>query len=401
MSNPPNMRHIGFLLSAIAAYFVGTNIMAAEPSHFHDQLDTFGFNLAQKLDASGEQNLLISPASIEFALSMVYAGASGDTAAEMRQALGLTSASQDQALSELGDMQTALTNPGAGIALKLANAVWVDRSIRLNKSFASDLQAKFNARFHPGDFTNAGIVSEINRWVSNATAGKISNFLENPPPPPLFLANAVYFHAKWNLPFDKHLTQQAPFYPAAGQSLTVSMMHVTHTFPYATGPGYAVVALPYTGTRFAMYCFLPDKSVSDLVMELQKTPWSMLSGSLRPTEGSVTLPKLKLEYGATLNQALAQLGFGIAFDSTRADFRRITDNQPRLYIGDVLHKALLEIDEEGSTAAAVTGISMRATAIIQPKETFNLVFDHPFVAAIVDTKTGVILFLATINAPRA
>jgi serine protease inhibitor len=161
------------------------------------------------------------------------------------------------------------------------------------------------------------------------------------------------------------------------------------------------VALPYAGTRFAMYCFLPDKSVSDLVMELQKTPWSTLSGSLRPAEGSVTLPKFKLEYGATLNQALAQLGFGIAFDSTRADFQRITDNQPRLYIGDVLHKALLEVDEEGSTAAAVTGISMRATAIIQPKETFNLVFDHPFVAAIVDTKTGVILFLATITAPHA
>ena len=401
MSNPPNMRHIGILLSAIAAYFVGTNIMGAEPSNFHDQLDAFGFNLAQKLDASGQHNLLISPASIEFALSMVYAGASGDTAAEMRQALGLTSASQDQALSELGDLQTALTNPGAGITLKLANAVWVDRSIRLSKSFASELQAKFNARFHPGDFSNAGIVSEINRWVSNATVGKISNFLENPPPPPLFLANAVYFHAKWNAPFDKHLTQQAPFYPVAGQSLTVSMMHVTGTFPYATGPGYTVVGLPYTGTRFANYCFLPDKSVNDLVLTLQKTPWSVVSGSLRSTEGSVTLPKFKLEYGATLNQALAQLGFGIAFDSARADFQRITNNQPRLYVSDVLHKALLEVDEEGSTAAAVTGISIKATAIIRPKDTFNLVFDHPFVTAIVDTKTGVVLFLATIAAPHA
>jgi serine protease inhibitor len=395
------MRHVGFLLRAIAAYFVGLQIMAAEPSDFYDQLNAFGFKLAQKLDASGEQNVLVSPASIEFALGMVYAGASGDTATEMRRALGFTSASRDQALGELRDLQAALTNPGAGITLKLANAVWVDRSIRVNKSFASDLQAQFNATFQLGDFSNAAIVSEINRWVSDATAGKISDFLQNPPPPPLFLANAVYFHAKWNAPFDKHLTQQAPFYPAAGQSLTVSMMHVTGTFPYARGLGYTVVGLPYAGARFANYCFLPDKSVSDLVMTLQKTPWSVLSGPLRSTEGSVALPKFKLEYGATLNQALAQLGFGIAFDSARANFQGITNNPPRLYVSDVLHKALLEVDEEGSTAAAVTGISIKATAIIQPKDTFNLVFDHPFVTAIVDTKTGVILFLATIAAPRA
>jgi serine protease inhibitor len=395
------MRQIAFLVRAIATYFVGAQIMAAEPSNFYDRLDAFGFKLAQKLDASADHNLLISPASIEFALGMVYAGASGDTGTEMRQALGLTSASRDQSLSELGDLQAALTNPGAGITLKLANAVWVDQSIHVNKSFASDPQSKFNATFHPGDFSGAAIVSEINRWVSDATAGKIPDFLENPPPPPLFLANAVYFHANWNAPFDKRLTQQAPFYPAAGKSLNVSMMHVTGTFPYATGPGYAVVGLPYAGARFANFCFLPDKSVSDLVMTLQKTPWSVLSGSLQSKEGSIALPKFKLVYGATLNQALGQLGFGIAFDSARADFQRIANNQPRLYISDVLHKALLEVDEEGSTAAAVTGISMRATAIIRPKDTFNLVFDHPFVTAIVDTKTGVILFLATIAAPRA
>ncbi len=395
------MRHIGFLLRAIAAYSVGAQIMAAEPSDFHDRLDAFGFNLAQKLDASGEHNLLISPASIESALGMVYAGATGDTATEMGQALGLGSDSRDQALSELRDLQTALTNPGDDITLKLANAVWIDRSIHLNKSFASDLQEKFNATLQPADFREAALASEINHWVSNATGGKISHLLDEPPPPPLFLANAVYFHAKWNAPFDKHLTQQGPFYPTAGQSLTVSMMHRTGTFPYATGPGYAVVALPYAGTRFAMYCFLPDKSVGNLVTTLQKTSWTELSSSLRPAEGAVTLPKFKLEYGATLNQPLAQLGFGIAFDPARADFQRTVNNQPRLYISDVLHKAILEVDEEGSTAAAVTGITMRATAIMQPKETFNLVFDHPFVTAIVDTKTGVILFLATVAAPRS
>jgi serine protease inhibitor len=395
------MRHIGFLFPAIAACFVGAQMMAAEPSDFHDRVNAFGFDLAQKLDSPGKENLLISPASIELALGMVYAGASGDTATETGQALGLTTASRSRALSELGDLQTALTNPGEGINLKLANAAWIDRSIQLNKSFASDLQEKFNATLQPADFSDAAIASQINHWVSNATGGKISHLLDGPPPPPLFLANAVYFHAKWKVPFDKQQTQQGPFHPTPSQSLTVSMMHRTDTFPYAKGTGFAVVALPYAGSRFAMYCFLPDKSVGDLITILQKTSWRELSSSLRPTEGSVTLPKFKLEYGATLNQALAQLGFGIAFDPTRADFQRITNNQPRLYISDVLHKALLEVDEEGSTAAAVTGIAMRATAIMQPKETFNLVFDRPFASAIVDTKTGVILFLATVAAPTS
>ena len=120
----------------------------------------------------------------------------------------------------------------------------------------------------------------------------------------------------------------------------------------------------------------------------------------KPSEGSVALPKFKLEYGGTLKQPLVKLGLGIAFDRDRADFSRITDEAHGFYISDVLHKAYLEINEEGSTAAAVTGIQMKTAAIISPKESFNLVFDHPFLLAIADTKTGVIIFLGIIANPK-
>jgi serpin B len=178
------------------------------------------------------------------------------------------------------------------------------------------------------------------------------------------------------------------------------MMKQRARFRYAKGQEYAVVALPYVDDRFAMYCFLPDKGVAPLVEELKKPSWSDLSRTLRPTEGSVTLPKFKFEYGTGLKKGLTELGLGIAFDAHRAEFTRMIDGPRSLYIGGVVHKTFLEVNEEGSTAAAVTGIQMQATAIMRPNEEFNLVFDRPFVAAIADEKSGIILFLGIIGEPK-
>jgi serine protease inhibitor len=369
-------------------------------SSFPDRFNTFGFSLVQKLETPGQRNLLISPASIEIALGMAYAGTNGDTAETMSRALGIDSSSREAALNELADLVTTLENPGQGVTLKVANAAWIDDSIRLNKKFSADLAETFRTKLETVRFNDSTTISRINDWVSHATEGKISRLLENPPSSPMFLANAVYFHALWNSPFPKESTQEQPFYPADGSNLTVQMMRQRGLFPYAKGPGYTALALPYVDNRFAMYCFLPDENVDALVEELKKSSWSDLSRTFRPMEGSVALPKFKVQYGATLNQALAKLGLGIAFDAHRAEFTRMIDGPNRLYISDVLHKTFLEVDEEGSTAAAVTGIQMRATAIKRPNEEFNLVFNRPFVAAIADGKSGAILFVGIIGEPK-
>lgn len=369
-------------------------------SSFPDRFNTFGFSLVQKLETPGQRNLLISPASIEIALGMAYAGAAGDTAEAMSRALGIDSSSREAALNELADLVTTLGNPGQGVTLKVANAAWIDDSIRLNKKFSADLAETFRTKLEAVRFNDSTTISRINDWVSNATEGKISRLLENPPSSPMFLANAVYFHALWNSPFPKESTQEQPFYPADGSNLTVQMMRQRGLFRYAEGPGYTAVALPYVDNRFAMYCFLPDKNVDALVEELKKSSWSGLARTFRPTEGSVALPKFKVQYGATLNQALAKLGFRIAFDAHRAEFTRIIDGPGRLYISGVLHKTFLEVDEEGSTAAAVTGIQMQTTAMKPPNEEFNLVFNRPFVAAIADAKSGTILFVGIIGEPK-
>ena len=393
------MRDVVFSALIWMACLHTSSVQAADKNNFPDRFNSFGFNLVQKLETSGPRNLLISPASIEIALGMTFAGATGDTAEALSRVLGIDSSSREAALNELTGLQETLENPGSGVTLKVANAAWIDDSIRLNKRFSADLAQAFKTKLQTVHFNDSTTISQINDWVSTATQGKINRLLENPPSPPMFLANAVYFHAPWSSPFQKQSTQEQPFYPNDGSKLTVEMMQQSGLFSYAKSADYAVVALPYVDNRFAMYCFLPENGVDALVEKLKTSAWSDLSHTLRPTHGSVALPKLTIEYGANLDQALSKLGLGIAFDATRAQFTRMIDGPNRLFIGGILHKTFLLVDEEGSTAAAVTGIQMRATAMMRPKDDFNLVFNRPFVAAIVDGKSSTILFVGIIGKP--
>jgi serine protease inhibitor len=243
-------------------------------------------------------------------------------------------------------------------------------------------------------------MARINDWVSRQTEGKIGRLLECPPSPPMFLADAVYFHASWANPFQKQADREQPFHLADGSTSKVKMMRQNGLFSTRRRRDTRWWHLPYVGNRFEMYCFLPDQSVDALVTKLKTSSWSEISAAFRPTQGSVALPKFKVDYGVTLNQALSNLGMGIAFDEYRAQFTRMIDASHRLFIGSVLHKTLLEVDEEGSTAGAATGTQMQAAAIMQPREDFNLVFDRPFLAAITDQESGTILFLGIIGDPK-
>jgi serine protease inhibitor len=393
------MRYVGFSILAFIVTFPICPLRADDMSQFPDRLNAFGFSLVQRLETPEQKNLLISPASIEIALGMTYAGASGETAEALSRVLGLDNSSKEGALKELADLRESLANPGQSVTLKVANAAWIDHSVHLKQTFSADLAETFQSKLEIVPFDDPSTMSRINEWVSKATEGKINRLLENPPSPPMFLANAVYFHAPWNSPFPKQMTKEELFYPADGVTIKVQMMQQKGLFRYGKGPGFEVVSLPYAGNRFAMYCFLPQKDVGTVLAELKKSPWSDFAHTLRPTQGSVSLPRFNFEYGATLNQPLSELGLGIAFDGGRAQFDRMIDGPRRLFIGGVLHKTFMKVDEEGTTAAAVTGIQMRATAMMRPSEEFNLVFNQPFVAAIADGTSGAILFVGIVRRP--
>jgi serpin B len=372
---------------------------SVEMDKFSDRAAAFGFSLIQNLEVPEQPNLLISPASVQIGLGMAYVGATGETAGAMSRAIGVSTASRESAFEELSALQKALEQPDQGLKLKAANAVWVDLSVPLKKEFSSDVLNIFKSEFERLRFSDPEATRRINEWVSDKTEGKISRLLEGPPSPPMFLADAVYFHAPWATPFPKQADREQPFHLANGSTSEVTMMQQNGRFQYAKTPEYEVVFLPYAGNRFGMYCFLPDpdRGTGALVTKLRESPWSDLSTSLRPSQGSVALPKFTVEYDAILNQALTKLGMGIAFDGQRAQFTRMVDDPRRVFIGDVLHKTFLEVNEEGSTAAAATGVQMRTTAIIRAD--FNLVFDRPFLAVIADRESGTILFLGIIGDP--
>ncbi len=398
-SNKGVMHYIAFLYLVLIVCL--KNSAAAEPADLNkstDRFNSFGFGLVQGLRTPKQLNLLISPSSIEIALGMVYAGATGETADAISQTLGLDSNSRKAALKNLANLQSTLDKPLQGVTLKVANAVWIDQSVRLNQQFSSDLAKIFRTTFQSLRFSDPETMARINEWVSRETEGKINHLLRDPPSPPMFLADAVYFHASWSSPFKKQANREQPFHLADGSTSQNTMMRQTGSFRYAKTPEYQVVALPYVGNRFAMYCFLPDQNVDALLTQLRKASWSELSAALRPVQGSVSLPKFKVNYGVTLNQALSELGMGIAFNGDRAQFTRMINAPDRLFIGSVLHKTLLEVDEEGSTAAAVTGVEMRATAIMRPD--FDLLFYRPFLISITDDQSGTILFLGIIGDPK-
>ena len=395
------MRGAGFAAFALNGCLLISSVGAADMGNLTARFNDFGFNLVQGLETSEKRNLLISPASVEIALGMAYAGATGETADAIGQTLGFNSGSREAALQDLAALQRTLEEPVQGATLKVANAIWIDESVRLNDAFSSDLANTFKTKLASLRFTDPETIVQINKWVSDATEGKISRLLERPPSPPMFLANAVYFRASWGSPFPKQNTIEQPFYLADGSTSKVKMMRQRGSFRYAKAPGYQVVALPYVGNRFAMYCFLPDRDVEELLTStLTKSSWSTLSGALRLTRGSIALPKFTIEYGENLDQTLRKLGMGIAFDPQKAQFTRMIDGSGRLFIGAVFHKTFLQVDEQGSTAAATTSVQMGATAIFPPTTEFNLAFDRPFLAAIADEKSGAILFLGIIGDPK-
>jgi serine protease inhibitor len=394
------MIRVGFLVLVLSVCLKISAAGAADMSKSADRVNAFGCSLVQSLETSKQPNLLISPAGIEIALGMVYVGASGETAEAMGQTLGLDKSSREAALEDLATLQVTLEKAVPGVTLKVANSLWVDQSVRLNEEFSSDLDKIFKSKFESLTFSDPATMTRINDWVSRQTEGKIGRLLEDPPIPPIFLADAVYFHASWSSPFKKEADREQPFHLADGSTSKVKMMRQNGFFQYAKRPGYEVVALPYVGNRFAMVCLLPDESVDTLITKLKDSSWSELLTALRPAQGTVALPKFKVNYGVTLNQALSNLGMGIAFDGSRAQFTRMVDTPRRLFIGSVIHKTFLEVDEEGSTAAAATGTQMRTSVILRPREDFNLVFDRPFLVAITDQESGTILFLGIIGSPK-
>lgn len=363
----------------------------------------FGLRVFSALtSARPQENVLLSPLSIALALQMTMHGAAGPTYDAMAGALDVARFGRAEvALGNLAFRQD-LESPDKQVRLDIANSLWLRKGVKLNQSFVQDCGKYYQAAVTALNFAATDAVSTINQWVSKHTGGRITRIVSRLlPEEVLVLINAIYFKGSWAEAFDQKLTARRDFHLASGSASSRLMMQREGQFRYKSDDVMQAVALPYGDGRMSMYVFLPRQK-NGLVTLLERlepeNPLVMFDGFVH-RKGEVVLPRFKLEFEQSLTKTLKRLGMGPAF-APSADFSQMVAPPTTVAISDVLHKTFVEVNEEGTEAAAVTSVTMVMTAMPREEERFSLVCDHPFLCAIQDEATGSILFLGAIFDPK-
>lgn len=365
--------------------------------------NSFAFKLLRQLTAEHSgRNIFASPYSAATALQLVLNGAAGQTKTEMEQVLA-TSGMSFANLNAANKAAAALLNAkNTNVILATANALWYRQGSAIKPGYLDVSRQFFASAIRPLDFGNTQAAeATINEWASDQTRGRIKGIANDmvTPQTDLFLANAIYFKGKWEHPFNAKLTHEREFHAADGTGAKVPMMKMSRNFDYREGSDYQAVRLPYAGGELAMYVFLPSpgSDPAKCLQTMSGDDWrrEVVTG-FRDREGLLVLPKFKLENTLKLNDPLEAMGMKTAFDPDRADFSGMFNN-PHC-ISAVCQKAFVEVGEEGTEAAAVTGIAVRPTMVpIRPPKPFEMIVNRPFVFAIVDSRSGMILFMGVVN----
>ena len=350
------------------------------------------------------KNIFISPLSISTALTMTYNGAEGSTEEAMAETLEITGMTLEELNQNYLNLIESLENADSDVQLNIANSVWAREEFApaVKQEFTDRLSSYYDSDLYTRDFGDPKTVVEINDWISAETNNKITKMIEDIDDQlVMFLINAIYFKGDWAIPFDEDATHLDDFILQDGSRVEASFMSNSDDFRYYSGSNYEGLRLPYGRDKIAMYVLLPNEDI-DIDSFVEGISQSQLEESFDDyikTEVDVELPKFKLEYGVKrLNDALKNLGMGVAFDPGEANFEGIApvDSANNLYIGFVDHKAFVEVNEKGTEAAAATVVGIELSAMPMT-QTFRA--DRPFVFLIRDDRSGTILFMGKINNP--
>lgn len=357
----------------------------------------FALNLLRQLtELHPDENLFFSPTSISLALTMTYMGADGETLDAMAEALGLAGMSSDRVNRACADLLTILRNPDPEVEMLIANSIWARQGLPFREVFLDANREYFDAEVRELNFDDPTASEIINDWVKEATRDRIDGIVADDIDPEtiMFLINAMYFRGDWAVQFDPDETADDDFQLPGGTTRELPFMHQSGDFRFLQGDDFRAVALPYGEKRISMYVFLPDQGLTadEFAGEITPDDWRQWMDSFAVSDGTVALPRFVIEYEATLDEALKALGMEVAFDENRADFSRMypTTGSENVYISEVKHRAFLEVNEQGSEAAAATSVEVGITSYREP---FELKMSRPFVFAICDDVTGSILFL--------
>ncbi len=361
--------------------------------------NTFGFDLFQKLHAAEpNENIFISPMSISTALSMALNGAVGQTRTDMQTAMRVPAWEQSRLNSAYRSLLQILPNLDPKVQLQIANSIWYRDTYVVRPEFLEVNRSFFNTKISGLDFNSPSAKATINQWVNDQTKGIIKEIVkEISPETVMFLINAIYFKGAWRYPFDSKKTDKQPFFPITGRPKEVDMMLLTRTsLPVFNDDRLTVIDLPYSDSIFSMTILLPNEnySMDALVASLSATNWRTWLDNLRNSPRlTFRMPKFKMEYEQLLNRSLTDMGMGIAFVPRQANFTNIAKDED-LHISAVRHKAFVEVDEKGTTAAAVTSIEFETTAAPQ-----EIIINRPFVFVIRDNRTNSVLFIGKMMQP--
>ena len=356
---------------------------------------SFAFGLFQDIVSNdGSDIVFLSPLSASLALSMTANGASETTRQEMLSVLGF-----DCSIKEVNEYNRSVMDLFAsepdGVELNAANSIWVSDAFPLKGRFCRTVRKNYDAMVTNLDFSDPASPSVINRWCADNTAGRIDKMIEAiDPATQLYLLNALYFKGLWTTPFDTALTREDIFHGDSNDS-QVKFMYNKAYFPYYIGPEGSMVELPYGDDRnFVMDVIIPPDGLSadEFVIGLDSESLSRLSSGLQTDEIRLMLPSFKAEYDVSLNAALQRLGMKEAFTSS-ADFSDMS-KEP-LMISEVRQKTFIEVNEEGSEAAAITSVSMMRASL--GPEPVRFIVDRPFVFLIRERTSGTVLFMGLVR----
>lgn len=366
--------------------------------------NAFGLKLFREIAAgSADDNIFISPTSVSMALGMTLNGARGATEDAMKSTLEFTGLTMEEIDASYRSLIDLLVGLDPLVVFGVANSIWYRQDEEILGSFTNACSTYFDAEVTEIDFADPGAADVINGWVSEKTAGRIAEIVAKPIRPDyvMFLINAIYFKGAWRSKFDPDLTRDDEFAGPDGSARPCRMMQQPEPgeiaeFMYFGDDALEAIDLPYADGWFSMTILLPGEGtkIDDFIAGITPEAWDDWLERLEPRQGSVAMPRFKLDYKQRLDGVLSALGMGIAFTDA-ADFTGMREIGS-LMISEVQHKTFVEVTEEGTEAAAVTEVGMVDTAL---PDVFEMEVDRPFVFAIRERHSGTVLFIGKIGDP--
>lgn len=349
-----------------------------------------------------DRNIFVSPTSIAIALSMLYNGASGTTQQEIASLLSLSKIDLKILNTTNASLLQNLQSADPSVDVAIANSLWARQGIAFRHQFLKNNRQFYQAQVTSLNFDSVESSGIINRWVEENTLGKIMQVVDRINPDDImFLINAVYFKGNWTNQFDKNLTAQQSFYLANGTSKQHPFMSGAGDYRYYENQQFQAINLPYGDRRLSMYIFLPKKNsnLNTFLGQLNPTNWNQWLSQFKSQKGTIELPRFKQEYEIELSKTLMALGLKTMFDANKADFANLTSE--RVKVNSIKHKTFIEVNEEGTEAAASTSVGVGVTSATPSSKPFSMIVDRPFFYAIRDNQTGIILFMGTIVDPKS